>query len=59
MTIHLPEDLAGSIRAEVLSGRFASAETSPKPGYSPLTQAFGPSRVTGAGRCLMNELSSE
>jgi Arc/MetJ-type ribon-helix-helix transcriptional regulator len=26
MTIHLPEDLAGSIRAEVLSGHFASEE---------------------------------
>ena len=25
MTIHLPEDLAGPIRAEVLSGQFASA----------------------------------
>jgi Arc/MetJ-type ribon-helix-helix transcriptional regulator len=26
MTIHLPEDLAGSIRAEVLSGQFASED---------------------------------
>jgi Arc/MetJ-type ribon-helix-helix transcriptional regulator len=26
MTIHLPEDLAGSIRAEVLSGHFASED---------------------------------
>ena|SRR5438046_1222459 len=26
MTIHLPEDLASRIRAEVLSGRFASAD---------------------------------
>jgi Arc/MetJ-type ribon-helix-helix transcriptional regulator len=26
MTIHLPEDLARSIRAEVLGGRFASAD---------------------------------
>jgi Arc/MetJ-type ribon-helix-helix transcriptional regulator len=26
MTIHLPEDLAGPIRAEVLSGHFASAD---------------------------------
>jgi Arc/MetJ-type ribon-helix-helix transcriptional regulator len=26
MTIHLPEDLAGSVRAEVKSGHFASAD---------------------------------